>query len=702
MLWLLHRLLWATLAVSVASSAFAGDVAASAPIKDSPARADVANITNGTRGAPGISTVAPLVLSGDALLAQQRADFKLAWKAASRGDSVKLAPYLETLKGYALYPYLRYAYIEATIDREPDDLVEAFLDENHTLPFAATLRQEWVMSLARRQDWSGVLANDRYDVSLAQRCAVVSAHVLGTSGGSAAWTASAQRLWLTPGVPQQLCQPLFDYLDAHALISQDMRRKRVGDALAARDFPTAALFTPGLGPDDRKWAETWLAMAADPATVLEDIQVPDQPRYRDMLQAGVKLLARNDPDTASQLWNELAKHYHFSHGDARDMRTLLAMQQAWHLTPDALTQLKDVHDAVDPQVPQWRARLALRAGDWKGALRDIEALGRASRETEWRYWRARCLEELGRKSDARLIFKQLAKTPDYYGFLSADWLNLDYRIVGQPSRPSDKIIDRLEAEPGFVRARELVYVGLYPQADAEWNAATRGLATASRCQAALLAQRWGWYAKVIPTMAGGGCWQDLALIYPTAFQETLAPQAKRLALDLSWIYGLIRQESVFRPNAVSQVGALGLMQVMPKTGKAVSAKIGLALENPRQLLDPETNLTVGSAYMSALLRRFSGNEVLATAAYNAGEERVDGWLPDAGSLPADVWIDTIPYTETRNYVHRVMAHTVMFDYRLNGKPERLSERIGQIASDASAPAPAALAAKTAIKPQLKP
>ena len=696
MLCLLNRLLWAALAASVASSAFAGDVAASAQIKNSPPRADVPNAT---------SAVAPK-LSGDALLMQQRADFKLAWAAATHGDMPKLAPYLETLKGYALYPYLRYAYLESTLDREPADLVEAFLDENHGLPFAATLRQEWVMSLARRQDWSGVLANDRYDVSLAQRCAVVSAHVLGNSGNSAAWTASAQRLWLTPGAPQQLCQPLFDYLDAHSLISQDMRRKRVENALTARDFVTAATFTPGLNADDRQWAETWLAMAADPATVLKNIQVPDEPRYQDMLQAGVKLLARSDPDTARHLWSELSKQYHFSHDDARDMRTLLAMQQAWHLAPDALTQLKDVHDAVDPEVPQWRARLALRAGDWKGALRDIEALGYVSHHTEWRYWRARCLEELGRKSEAHTIFKQLARTPDYYGFLSADRLNLDYRIVEQQSRPSDKVIDKLEAEAGFVRARELVYAGLYPQADAEWAAATRGLSTKSRCQAALLAQRWGWYGKVIPTMAGGGCWQDLALIYPTAFQETLAPQAKRLALDLSWIYGLIRQESVFRPNAVSQVGALGLMQLMPKTGKTVGAKLGLTLDNPHQLLDPETNLTVGSAYMSTLLRRFSGNEALATAAYNAGEERVDDWLPDAGSLPADVWIDTIPYTETRNYVHKVMAHTVMFDYRLNGKPQRLSERIGQIAAGASVPAPASLpaavAAKTAIRPRLKP
>jgi soluble lytic murein transglycosylase len=382
------------------------------------------------------------------------------------------------------------------------------------------------------------------------------------------------------------------------------------------------------------------------------------------------------------------------------MRTLLAMQQAWHLTPDALTDLKSVHDSVDPQIPEWRARLALRAGNWTEALKDIQALGRQNRETEWRYWQARALEQLGQKNAAHALYRQLAKTPDYYGFLSADRLDLDYRIVEQASRPADGVIGQLEAQPGFVRARELVYAGLYPQADAEWALSTRSLSSASRCQAALMAQRWGWYARVIPTLTSGGCWQDLSLIYPIAFQDTLAPAAKHLALDLSWIYGLIRQESVFRPNAVSHVGAMGLMQLMPDTGKKVSARIGLTLDGPRALLDPNTNLTVGSNYLSTLLQHFSGSEPLATAAYNAGEERVKDWRPDSGTLSADVWIDTIPYTETRHYVQRVMTHTVMFDWRLNGKPQRLSDRIGRVTADVAVPAAATVVMAKVIK--LKP
>ncbi|HEY1772893.1 MAG TPA: transglycosylase SLT domain-containing protein [Gammaproteobacteria bacterium] len=662
----------------------------------------VAAPTVAVSAAPAVApTIASVPLDANARLLQQRNDFKIAWRAASRGDMVTLAPYLETLKDYPLYPYLRYAYLEATLDKQPDELVEQWLDENHALPIAAELRQEWVISLAHRQDWDAVLANERYEVTLAQRCAVVSAHVLGGNSVNS-WSAAAQRLWLVPNVPLTVCQPLFDYLDAHGLITAEMRRQRVDTALLDRDFVTAAALAPTLDVADRTWAERWLSMAANPAAALRGVQVPDEPRYQEMLLAGVKLLARNDPDQALQRWAELSQRYHFNHAEARDMRTLLAMQQAWHLTPDALTDLKSVHDSVDPQIPEWRARLALRAGNWNEALKDISALGWQSHETEWRYWRARALEQLGQKNAAHALYRQLAKTPDYYGFLSADRLDLDYRIVEQASRPSDGTIDRLESQPGFIRARELVYAGLYPQADAEWALATRTLSTASRCQAALMAQRWGWYARVIPALTSGGCWQDLSLIYPIAFQDTLAPAAKHLALDLSWIYGLIRQESVFKPNAVSHVGALGLMQLMPDTGKKVSARIGLTLDSPRALLDPHTNLTVGSNYLSSLLQHFSGSEPLATAAYNAGEERVQDWRPGTGALAADVWIDTIPYTETRHYVQKVMTHTVMFDWRLNGKPERLSDRIGQVTADTAVTAPAAATVVTAKVSILKP
>jgi soluble lytic murein transglycosylase len=331
---------------------------------------------------------------------------------------------------------------------------------------------------------------------------------------------------------------------------------------------------------------------------------------------------------------------------------------------------------VDPEVKEWRLRLALRAGDWHEVLRDIESQGDAADEPEWRYWRARALEALGRESDARWLYSQLAKNPDYYGFLAADRLGAPYRIVQHASEPDEQVIQQLGQRPGIVRARELVLVGLYPEAEAEWDTATRELSTPARCQAALLAGRWGWHGRAIPALAAGGCWQDLALIYPLAFTATLAPETERLNLDLSWVYGLIRTESVFRPNAVSAVGAQGLMQLMPATGRDVASRLGLAVDANGALLDPDTNLAIGGMYLHEVLQHFEGSETLATAAYDAGTAKVEDWLPEAGTLPMDVWIDTIPYTETRNYVHRVMGHTVIFDWRLNGTPTRLSARLG--------------------------
>ena len=619
--------------------------------------------------------------AGDAL-ARQRADFKLAWAAANAGDLATLTPYFTRLKDYPLAPYLHYAYLNATLDTAPDADVELFLAGNAELPVDDALRENWLQALARRQEWDKVLAYYRDESDPALRCTGVSAHLLkADEPDHAAWVQPALKLWLTPGMPADACAQLFDYLEAQHLIDDDLLRRKSELLLLARDYAGARALLPRLPVEDRDWVVSWLSVMSDPARMLDGAEVPDEPRYQELLMAGLKSLARSDPGRARHLWSELARHYHFSHDDARDMRTLLALQRAWHLLPDARVTLKALHDAVDPQVPEWRARLALRDQDWREVLADIAALGAAGAAPEWRYWKARALAALGRRSEARALYAGLARTPDYYGFLAADRGHLPYPIYPQPSQPAPEVLDQLGRRPGFVRARELVQAGLYPEADAEWNLATRDLSTPARCQAALLADRWGWHARVIPALAGGDCWRDLSLIYPIAFEQTLAPQAEQLKLDLSWVYGLIRAESVFRPNAVSRVGALGLMQLMPATGMDVAERLGLTLLQPKLLLDPRTNLTVGSTYLRDMLDRFGGSEPLATAAYNAGATRVASWLPARGDLPADVWVDSIPFTETRNYVHRVLGHTVIFDWRLNGVPQRLSTRLGSVTVD---------------------
>ena len=632
-------------------------------------------------------------------MAPARAQFKLAWSYAEKGDAKDLGPYLRQLQDYPLRPYLDYAYLDATLDSQDDASVEQFMAAHIDMPVADNLRQDWLLTLARRREWSKVLAYYREEVDPGLRCAAVSAHVLKQDEPDRdTWVATARHLWLTPqitltgdvadetdamgGQPsgKGVCTALFDYLADHKLINADMRRRRAEEALEAHDYDTARALLPALSPYDRDWVQDWLDMAADPNVWLANASVPDGGPYEELLLAGIKGVAKNDPDKARHLWSVLSHHYNFSADDARAMRTLLALQRAWHLMPDARADLKRLHDYSDPQVPEWRARLALRAQDWHGLLQALPSLGQSASTPEWRYWKARALAATGHRGEADALYLMLARVPDYYGFLASDQLHEGYRIVQHVSHPQEDVIEQLATRPGFVRARELMYAGLYPEAESEWDVATRGLSVPARCQSALLAERWGWHAEVIPMLTGGGCWQDLALTYPIAFEQTLMPKTTQLKLDPSWVYGLIRAESVFKPDAVSHAGAVGLMQLMPSTGRDVASRLGLTVDDRGDLLDPPTNLILGSSYLRDMLHEFDGSEPLATAAYNAGAARVADWRPQSGAIPADAWIDSIPYSETRNYVHRVMGHTVVFDWRLNGKPEQLSVRIGKVAA----------------------
>ena len=632
-------------------------------------------------------------------LAAQRAAFKQAWSAAQQGDLAKLTPYLNELADYPLYPYLRYAYLDSTLAQQPPGAIQAFLREQADLPVARRLRRDWLAQLASQGDWSEFLAQYRQENDPLLRCAAVSAHLAsGDRQDRDAWVAVAQHLWLAPHSQPPSCEPAFAYLRAHQRITNGMVMQRIQGALQARHYALAGKLVPQLDAVDRPWARIWLDMAADPAHVLENMQVPDEPRFQSLLLNGVHLVARIHPERARHLWTLLSQRYHFAEDDAQAMQARLALESAWHLRPDAAEWLAQVRHSRDPRVAEWRVRTALRDMHWNTLLKTLPDLGAAASKPEWRYWKARALAATGHEDQAAGIYQSLADGMDYYAFLSADRLNLNYNITQQPSRPAPEVMAQLAQRPGFIRARELFYAGLYRYANAEWAAASAALSGPARCQTALFAQQWGWSGRAMQTLANAGCWGDLTISYPLAYEATLAPRAHALGLNLAWVYGLIRSESVFRPEAVSAAGALGLMQLMPATGRRVAARLGLALDGHHALLNPDTNLAVGSSYLGQLLQRFDGSELLATAAYNAGSSQVSAWLPRHGSLPADVWVDTIPFWETRTYVRNVLSAAVIFDWRLHGRTRRLSTRLGQISARHAGSVTLPLAARTTAAP----
>ena len=304
-------------------------------------------------------------------------------------------------------------------------------------------------------------------------------------------------------------------------------------------------------------------------------------------------------------------------------------------------------------------------------------------EEEWRFWLAYASEKSGDQTYAQQVFKALAGERSYYGFLSADIAGVEYQFADNPLIADAATIARLERRDAFIRARELFYVGLESRGRSEWDAAVAWLTTEQKLQASILAHRWGWHSRAIATAAMAGRLDDLEIRYPLPYRQAFEKHASASNVQHSWAYGIARSESLFMRDIRSSAGAIGLMQIMPETGKRTARKLKQPYAGHVTLTDPDSNIRLGTAYLRIMMDRFDDNRVLATAAYNAGPVNVEAWLPDSGSIDGLIWIENIPYNETRKYVRRVFATDTIFHWRLTGEFRRLMPQLNPI----SAPPP---------------
>jgi soluble lytic murein transglycosylase len=276
---------------------------------------------------------------------------------------------------------------------------------------------------------------------------------------------------------------------------------------------------------------------------------------------------------------------------------------------------------------------------------------------------------------ARDTFKALASERSYYGFLAADELGENYALDHSQLLADETAIAAIESRPEIIRARELFLVGQDSRGRSEWDTIVRTLAPEEKRQAAILADRWGWHSRAISVAASLGEFDDLSLRYPLPYQPLFEQSSTAASISPTWAYGIARSESLFMPDVRSRAGAIGLMQLMPATGRAVAREIRLPYSGLQTLTDPASNIRLGTSYLGQMAERYGGNAVLATAAYNAGPHRVDSWLPDSGSIDARVWIENIPFNETRKYVKRVLSAQAIFHWRMTGELRRLSDEL---------------------------
>jgi len=626
----------------------------------------------------------------------QRAAFKQAYATARQGGDAWRAQ-AQGLQHYVLYPYLEAAALEHDLDQLDIARVQSYLQRYPGMIPANDLRRAFLGELARRQDWNDFLALYQDGLGDALACDALQARM--AQGHKLDFEHDLAALWQRASLPNA-CDPVLQSAHDTGLLTPTRLWARIDRAVAAGAGGTIAALAAWLPERDAKVAQRLAQAMRDPsAAIAAADHWPDTPRHREAAALALRRLARSDADAADDGWARLRKHFRFSDEQRDGVLATLALYHATDFDDHSLQRLSELPPAAQTDATrEWRVRVALAAQDWRAVLQAIDALSPEQQDDgEWRYFRARALAALGRTDQADQRFAALADEPTYFGFLAADRLGRDYAICPGTIADDPARAQSLLADLGMQRAFELFAVGMPHDARREWVQAMKGADEATRREAALLAYQRGWYDRAVYTFSSGDALRLYEQRFPLASQDGMVAQAEQAGVDPAWAYAIARAESAWASDAHSGADARGLMQLLPATAAQVARAYELPWNGGDSLYDPAVNVQLGTRYLAQMAQRFDGAPWLASAAYNAGPIKVDQWLGQRGTLPPDVFTATIPYKETREYVARVMAFSVIYDWRLSGRTVPLDARMTSI-GQAYAPPTAATPRKAVACP----
>lgn len=581
----------------------------------------------------------------------------------------------DTLKNYPLYPYLHYQWLLQHLD--DDTAISNFLHDYPHARYAALLHNKWLANLGNKQQWLTFIKHYKNNDSEELQCYFAQAQY--HMGQQHFALEKAKERW-SSGKPQAgACDILFDWLKASVEFNPELVWLRFEAALTQNHSDLAKQMLPLMQNDERKMAEIWLKLHTQPHLVKASAAWKrDYPKAGPLFAHAIRRWLNTAPHEALKAWDAEKNHFQIPSEIVADTEKRLALELAFERDKQAYARLAAVA-GNDPTVQEWRVRAALSQQNWPDTLSALDALNDELRQSEkWQYWRARALASIGKIEDSSAILGRLAKQRSFYGFLSANQLQRDIELNHRTITALNQDIDTLQENIEFKAVRELLAIDRRNEAVRQWWHATADLDDQSLIVAAKLAQRWQWPSMAIFTIAKANAWDDMNLRFPLAFRSEIQNAANQLQLDPSLLFGLIRQESAFDEFAGSSAGAIGLMQVMPATAKQIANELNETWNNDFNLLLPEVNIKYGSTYFKKLLVRYSQHYALAIAAYNAGPHRVKNWLPKTDALPADIWIETIPYKETRSYVASVLMYALIYQKRLSIDGLKISDLLTEV------------------------
>ena len=599
-------------------------------------------------------------------LYDQRIAYRRAVQALRAGRSGEYRREAAKLKDYALRPYLDYYAAQGRLGSMRSKQAKTLREEFSATPIGERFYRQWLNAQVRRGNWDAYLANYEPSDNAAARCNYVRA--LYRSGEREAALDLVRDLWVSAESMPKTCDPLFEVWIAAGRLDQDTVWARLALAVEANERTLARYLLRFFDKGNAAAGQLYYDAHARPRIVRSLDRFPNTEGGRRALRHGLLRYARDDADRALSLWEEARRSHDFSDADRSYIREqLIATAAEQGAIPDQATPDDLSANAVE------RIALAMvkhqhwgAAAEWIGAL--PEDLATTPR---WRYWLGSALAETDGAEAGRELLEAAAKQRNYYGFLAAFALDAEPQLNNVPLLGDRDARQELLGVPAVLRMRELFVAGDFVNARREWRFALDSLSLEEQRHLIELTADLGWVEQAIVGARDAELNDILAVRFPTPSLNVYRRYAAEVDLPVHLLLAVSRQESAFQINAQSGAGARGLMQLMPATARLTASRVRLPRPSTSDLADPHTNVRLGAHHFAMLMARY-GNRALAAAAYNAGEGRVERWTKDVRAMPVIVWIERIPFRETRDYVKGVLAFQCVYS-RLLGDPVPMLE-----------------------------
>ncbi|MCU0756202.1 MAG: lytic transglycosylase domain-containing protein [Xanthomonadales bacterium] len=613
-----------------------------------------------------------------ALTPAQAEAFRKAYPAARSGKPVTPAE-AATLKSTPLWPYLEFGVLTQDVRRQEAHRVAEWIRAHSPSLSADRLRRLYYAEFFRRGDAANFLeiwqTEDARDEDHCRRL-LLSVALPGTE--AADWAQEATALFDRLAAEPADCKPLSALMRARDLLTRERVQQRIDRAMAAKSWGTAAAFERDLPVAQQELLRRRLALVHAPAKIWPQVvgSWPVDGGTRAVLVEALTRSASREPMVSARHYAAVRERFRFPAAQQHAVIRELARGFLIHNDEQALRWLAELPaDAHDHNLREWQVRFWLRRNDLAAARAAAAAMNEAENpEPRWRYVRARLAEIGGDLDAARILYGPLAREANWWGFLAADRIDAPYALCPLAEGGDELALKAVLAHPAVLRAEALWAAGFDAEARLEWGWAAARADAVERRLLGFLAAEAGRAELAIVTLSRPEDMRAYRSRFPILHAAEIKAFAERHGVDRAWMLGLIRAESAWNPRAHSSAKAMGLMQLIEGTARIEAKALGLPF-TVGKLYEPLYNLELGSFHLSRLYTRHDGQKLAATAAYNAGSGAVRRWVGPLLEQYPDLWVEAIPYRETREYVPRVLAFSVIYDWRLDGQIRRLSARI---------------------------